>query len=118
MTQHPGWFLTVAGLVIAGIGVVWLFGPSIPWLGRLPGDIAVEQENFKVCFPVVTCIVTSVLLTGIMWLKLEILIRWDGKRGGDVRVMGSIDDGGWRAFLPLCSDLLMTPSGEVEGGGA
>lgn len=49
--------------------------------------------------------------------QIEILIRWDGKRGGDVRVMGAIDDGGWRAFLPLCSDLLMTPSGEVEGDG-
>jgi len=46
--------------------------------------------------------------------QMEILIRWDGKRGGDVRVMGSIDDGGWRAFLPLCSDVLMTQDGEVE----
>jgi hypothetical protein len=50
--------------------------------------------------------------------QMEIMIRWDDKRGGDVRVVGSIDDGGWRAFLPLCSDILMTPSGEVEGGGA
>jgi len=41
MTQHPGWLLIVAGLVIAGIGVVWLFAPSNPWFGKLPGDIAV-----------------------------------------------------------------------------
>jgi hypothetical protein len=34
----------------------------------LPGDIAVERENFKFYFPVVTSIVISVLLTGIMWL--------------------------------------------------
>jgi hypothetical protein len=68
MTQHPGWFLIVAGLIIAGIGVVWLLAPSIPWLGRLPGDISVERENFKFYFPVVTCIAISLLLTGITWL--------------------------------------------------
>jgi len=68
MTQHPAWLLIVAGLVIAGIGVVWLLAPSIPWLGKLPGDISIEQENFNFYFPVVTCIVINVLLTGIMWL--------------------------------------------------
>jgi len=68
MTQHPGWLLIVAGLVIAGIGVVWLLGPSILFLGKLPGDIKSEGEHFKFYFPVVTCIVISVLLTGIMWL--------------------------------------------------
>lgn len=44
MTQQPGWFLVVAGLIIVGIGVVWLLAPSIPWLGKLPGDISVERE--------------------------------------------------------------------------
>lgn len=44
--------------------------------------------------------------------QLEIQIVWDDKPGGTVRVLGSIDDGGWRAFLPLCDSLLMTPDGE------
>ncbi len=68
MTQHPAWFLVVAGLIIAGIGVVWLIAPSIPWFGKLPGDISVERENFRFYFPIVTCVVISLLLTGIMWL--------------------------------------------------
>ena len=68
MMQHPGWLLIIVGLIIAGIGVVWLIAPSIPWLGRLPGDIAVERENFRFYFPIVTCIVISVVLTGIVWL--------------------------------------------------
>lgn len=66
--QHPGWLLIVVGVIIAGIGAVWLIAPSIPWLGKLPGDIAVEGKNFRFYFPVVTCIVLSLLLTGIMWL--------------------------------------------------
>ena len=69
--QHPAWTLVVLGLVIAGIGAIWLLAPQIPWLGRLPGDIAVERPNFRFYFPVVTCIVLSLLLTGILWL-----VRW------------------------------------------
>ena len=56
------------GLVTAGIGAIWLLAPHIPWLGRLPGDIAVERPNFRFYFPVATCIVLSLLLTGIPWL--------------------------------------------------
>ena len=68
MTQPPAWLLIFVGLVIVAIGAVWLLAPSIPWLGKLPGDIPMEGENFKFCFPVVTCIMVSLLLTGIMWL--------------------------------------------------
>jgi hypothetical protein len=45
--QHPAWTLVILGLVIAGIGAAWLVAPHIPWLGRLPGDIAVERPNFR-----------------------------------------------------------------------
>ena len=66
--QHPGWLLIIVGLIIAGIGAVWLLAPHIPWRGKLPGDIAVEREYFRFYFPVVTYIVISVVLTGILWL--------------------------------------------------
>ncbi len=66
--QHPAWTIIVIGLVIAAIGAIWLLVPHIPWLGRLPGDIAVERPNFRFYFPVVTCIVLSLLLTAILWL--------------------------------------------------
>src|SRR5262249_30846957 len=48
MTEHAPleWTLLVLGLVIAGIGLVWILAPSIPWLGRLPGDIRIERGNF------------------------------------------------------------------------
>jgi hypothetical protein len=42
--------------------------------------------------------------------QIEIQICWDHKPGGDVRVMGTIDDGTFRgAFRPVCSDLLVKP---------
>ena len=66
--QHPGWALLFSGLVIAAIGVIWLPAPHVPWLGKLPGDIAVEGKNVRFYFPIVTCIVLSLLRTGIMWL--------------------------------------------------
>lgn len=66
--HHPGWTLVVIGGLIVVIGLVWLLAPSIPWLGRLPGDIVIERENFRFYFPITTCVLLSLVLTGIMWL--------------------------------------------------
>ena len=66
--HHPAWSLVVIGILIVGIGLVWLVAPSIPWLGKMPGDIVIERENFQFYFPVMTCILLSVVLTGIMWV--------------------------------------------------
>ena len=49
--QHPAWTLVVIGLAVAGIGAVWLLAPHMPWLGGLPGDIAVEGKGFRFYFP-------------------------------------------------------------------
>jgi hypothetical protein len=46
------------------------------------------------------------------WYQLEIEAVWDAGRGGPVRLIGAIDDGGWRAFFPLTDDFIKTPSGE------
>ena len=63
-----GWALVVIGLVIAGIGLIWVLAPSLPPLGRLPGDIVIERPNSRFYFPIVTCIVISVVLSLVMWL--------------------------------------------------
>jgi hypothetical protein len=66
--QNPASVLVIVGALITGIGLVWLLAPSISWLGKLPGDIAFERENFRLCFPLTTCVLLSLVLTGIMWL--------------------------------------------------
>ena len=73
MTDHAGfgWMLLVLGLVIAGVGLVWILAPSIPWLGRLPGDIRIERENFRFYFPLVTCLLLTVVLSLVLWV-----VRW------------------------------------------
>ncbi len=70
MTDHArfGWMPLVLGLVIAGVGLVWILAPSIPWLGRLPGDIRIERENFRFYFPLVTCLLLSLALSLVVWL--------------------------------------------------
>lgn len=44
---------------------------------------------------------------------IEVLAVWDSKIGGDLRVIGSIDDGGWRAFRPLTDDFIMRRDGTL-----
>ena len=63
-----GWMLVIVGLVIAGIGLIWVLAPGLPPLGRLPGDIVIERPNSRIYFPIVTCIVISVVLSLVMWL--------------------------------------------------
>jgi hypothetical protein len=66
--RHPAWTLIIVGLIIAGAGLMWLFGSSIPGLGRLPGDITIERGNFRLYLPVATCAVLSAALTSVLWL--------------------------------------------------
>jgi Protein of unknown function (DUF2905) len=69
-----GWILVIAGLAIAGIGLIWVIAPGLPTPGRLPGDIVIERPNSRFYFPVMTCIVVSIGLTVILWL-IRIMIR-------------------------------------------
>jgi hypothetical protein len=67
MTTHPGWLLVIAGLILAAIGLVWIVAPHVPWLGHLPGDIVIERGRTRVYFPITTCILLSLLLSGLLW---------------------------------------------------
>jgi hypothetical protein len=59
--------LVAVGLVLVVLGLLW------PWisklgLGRLPGDIVIERENFRFYFPITTGILISLLLAILLWL--------------------------------------------------
>lgn len=63
--QQVGKIIIIAGLLIVMIGVVLYFGGGkwFSWLGRLPGDIRIERENFRFYLPITTMIIISVILT-------------------------------------------------------
>ena len=61
-------FLIIAGVALIAIGLIWSVLGRFIQLGRLPGDIVVEKENFKFYFPIVTCIIISVVLSLISYL--------------------------------------------------
>jgi hypothetical protein len=69
--SHPallGRALLVLGLVLVVAGLWVLAGPRLPWLGRLPGDIAIRRDHFSLHVPLTTCLIISVVLSLILWL--------------------------------------------------
>jgi len=61
--KSTGFILLAAGGVLMALGLVFLLGDKLPFLGRLPGDLHIEGKRSSFHFPVVTCIVLSLILT-------------------------------------------------------
>ena len=59
--------LVVAGLILVAAGLLWPYLARLG-LGRLPGDIAIRGEHGGFYFPIVTCLVISLVLSLIFWL--------------------------------------------------
>jgi len=66
--QTAGKMLMLFGAVIVVVGASLYFLHDIPFLGRLPGDIDIRRENFRIFFPITTSILLSVLLTLVLWV--------------------------------------------------
>jgi len=63
-----GKFLVIIGLLIALAGALLWSGVGKSWLGRLPGDIHYTRGNFSFHFPIVTCLLLSLILALVLWL--------------------------------------------------
>jgi hypothetical protein len=64
-----GRLLLIGGILLAAVGGLLLIGGRLPLrLGRLPGDIAIEGKRGSFYFPIVTCILLSVVLTLVLRL--------------------------------------------------
>ena len=60
-------FLVTLGVAILVVGLLWPVLGKIG-LGRLPGDIVIRRDGFSFYFPIVTCLLISVVLSLILWL--------------------------------------------------
>ena len=69
MNSETGkWIIGIGVIIIIVSVIIYLFHDKLNWIGRLPGDIRVEKENFKFYFPITTMILFSLLGTLILWL--------------------------------------------------
>ena len=67
MTTRMARFLVILGAAILVIGLLWPYLSRIG-LGRLPGDIIIERENFTLYLPLTTCLLISLLFSFLLWL--------------------------------------------------
>ena len=60
------WLITV-GLILVAAGLLWPLMSKLG-LGRLPGDIVVRRDGFGLYFPLMTCLVISVVVSILIWI--------------------------------------------------
>jgi hypothetical protein len=63
-----GRLLVVAGVLLVAFGLVMMMAGKVPFLGRLPGDIVYRRGGTTFYFPLVTCLLISLLMTLVMSL--------------------------------------------------
>jgi hypothetical protein len=60
--QPFGKMLIVIGVIIIVVGLLFMYGNKIPFIGKLPGDIVLKKKNFTFYFPLTTLIIINLLL--------------------------------------------------------
>ena len=64
-----GRMLITVGLILVAVGVLLTFAGRLPFkLGRLPGDISIHGKNSTFYFPLMTCLILSVVFSLVMWV--------------------------------------------------
>ena len=58
-----GKMLIILGIMLIIVGIGFVLGDKIPFLGKLPGDIMIKKERFSFYFPITTSIIISIILT-------------------------------------------------------
>ncbi|MCW5603739.1 MAG: DUF2905 domain-containing protein [Burkholderiales bacterium] len=64
-------FLIITGIVLLIVGLTWPWLAQSGlwrWIGRLPGDLHIQRENFSFHFPLMTSIIISIVITVLIWL--------------------------------------------------
>ncbi len=70
-----GKMLVLAGGILVVAGLVLMLWDRIPFAGKLPGDIDIRRDNFRIVIPITTCILLSLLVSLIVWIASH----WRGK---------------------------------------
>lgn len=62
-----GKIIIALGILLVVIGVIIVLAPTIPYVGRLPGDIYIKRDNFVFYFPIVSSILISLILSLVLY---------------------------------------------------
>ena len=73
MFQELGKLIIIFGITFVILGLIFTSVGKIPYLGRLPGDIYVKKENFTLFFPFTSCLIISLILSGLAAAVIKIL---------------------------------------------
>lgn len=73
--EENGKILLIVGGVIVVLGLILIFSPHIPFLGKLPGDIFIKRDGFSFYFPIVTLLLLSALLIII----INVILHFTGR---------------------------------------
>jgi len=66
--ESLGRVLVLAGLLLLIVGLALSFGPKVPWLGRLPGDLRIERPGLRIYLPITTCLLLSAVVSLVLWV--------------------------------------------------
>lgn len=74
MDQNTGRYIIFIGFAVVVIGIlIYFLHDKFHWIGRLPGDIRIEKDDFRFYFPIVTMIVISLVITIVINLIKKFL---------------------------------------------
>ncbi|MBW2540709.1 MAG: DUF2905 domain-containing protein [Deltaproteobacteria bacterium] len=64
--------LIIAGATLLALGILLHLSPSVPFLGKLPGDLRIERPGFRLYLPITSCLLISLVLSAVFWLISKI----------------------------------------------
>jgi len=73
--SNLGKILIFIGIGVAILGGLILLFSKVPFMGKLPGDINIQKDNFTFYFPIISSIILSIVLTIILNIVIRFFIR-------------------------------------------
>ncbi len=75
MLKTLGNVLIISGILIVILGIFLKLSGKFKWIGKLPGDIVIQKGNFTLYFPLVTCLLASLVLSLLLYLIFKFVLK-------------------------------------------
>lgn len=75
MLKTLGNVLIITGSLIVILGIILKLSGKFKWIGKLPGDIVIHKGNFTFYFPLVTCLIASLILSLLIYLIFKFVLK-------------------------------------------